>query len=212
MAQPEPKWRRLPDRRPEQIIRAALEVFSERGFRSATMEEVARAAGITKGTIYLYFSSKEDLFLAVVRAHLQQAFDLLPSITFQPGDDPEVVTRRVGKAFLDVLMTPDVAKVVSLVIAEVNHLPALEQLYKEEILPKANMQLASLIGLGAEMGLVRQVDPVIAARCLFGMFFVFVITQEIFGAKEVTPMETEAIVDTIVNIYFRGMLADGAMK
>lgn len=210
MEQVLPKWRRLPDQRPHQIIRAALDVFAQRGFRAATMEDVARAAGITKGTIYLYITSKEDLFLAAIRAQLRQAFDLLPTITFQPADDPEEVTRRVGTAFLDVLMNPDVARAISLVIAEVNHLPALQRLYKEEILPKANMQLASLIELGTELGLARPVDPVIAARCLFGMFFVFVITQEVFGAKEVTPMKTEAIVDTIVSIYFRGLLTQDA--
>src|SRR6266508_6790353 len=62
-----PRWRRRKDARPEEIVAAALDVFVERGFAAATLYDVARRAGVTKGTIYLYFESKEALFKAVVR-------------------------------------------------------------------------------------------------------------------------------------------------
>jgi len=66
----EPKWRRRPEERPAQITSAALTVFARKGYVRATMDEIANAAGITKGTIYLYFSSKKDLLLAVVREQM----------------------------------------------------------------------------------------------------------------------------------------------
>src|SRR5260370_20937275 len=62
-----PRWQRRKDARPEEIVAAALDVFVERGFARARLEEVARRAGVTKGTIYLYFKSKEALVKAVVR-------------------------------------------------------------------------------------------------------------------------------------------------
>src|SRR5712664_4527940 len=62
-----PRWRRRKDARPEEIVAAALDVFVERGFAAAKLEDVARRAGVTKGTIYLYFENKEALFKAVVR-------------------------------------------------------------------------------------------------------------------------------------------------
>src|SRR5260370_12088303 len=62
-----PRWQRRKEARPEEILTAALDVFVERGFARARLEEVARRAGVTKGTIYLYFKSKEALFKAVVR-------------------------------------------------------------------------------------------------------------------------------------------------
>ena len=64
---PEPKWRRLPEERPQQIIEAALDVFAERGLASARLEDIAKRAGVSKGTIYLYFPNKEALFREVVR-------------------------------------------------------------------------------------------------------------------------------------------------
>src|SRR6266480_19803 len=62
-----PRWRRRKNARPEEIISAALEVFSDRGFAATKLEDVARRAGVTKGTIYLYFENKEALFRALVR-------------------------------------------------------------------------------------------------------------------------------------------------
>src|SRR5438876_12249418 len=62
-----PRWQRRKAARPAEIVTAALEVFVERGFAAAKLQEVARRAGVTKGTLYLYFDSKEALFKAVVR-------------------------------------------------------------------------------------------------------------------------------------------------
>lgn len=208
MESSEPKWKRQPDERPQQILQAAVDVFAEKGFRAATMDEIAAAAGITKGTIYLYFPSKEELFVEMVRRQFRQVLELLPEIRLEEGDDPEDVTRRLGREFLRVLMTPEVTKVIPLAVAEYNHIPALQRIYREEILPNANIQLASLLEIGMELGFLRRHDPVIAARCLLGMFLAFVLTQEVFGAKSVTPMEIDDIADTIVSIYFRGILKE----
>src|SRR5207244_12985238 len=62
-----PRWRRRKDARPEEIISAALEVFTDRGFAATKLEEVARRAGVTKGTIYLYLENKEALVKALIR-------------------------------------------------------------------------------------------------------------------------------------------------
>src|SRR5215510_13262218 len=70
-----PRWRRRPEKRPEEILDAAMRVFSRRGLHKTNLEEVAREAGISKGTIYLYFKSKEDLFIAAAQRvvfHLQE--------------------------------------------------------------------------------------------------------------------------------------------
>ena len=63
----EPRWRRLPEERPKQILEAALAVFAERGLAAARLEDIAKRAGVSKGTIYLYFENKEELFRGVVR-------------------------------------------------------------------------------------------------------------------------------------------------
>ena len=68
MPDDEPKWRRRKEARPGEIIDAALEVFAEKGFAAAKLDDIARRAGISKGALYLYFETKEDIFGAVARA------------------------------------------------------------------------------------------------------------------------------------------------
>ena len=63
----DPRWRRRKEERPAEIIAAALETFAERGFAATRLDDIATRAGVTRGTLYLYFSSKEELFKAVVR-------------------------------------------------------------------------------------------------------------------------------------------------
>ncbi len=67
---PGTRWQRRKDARPAEILAAALTCFKERGFTATRLEEVAAKAGVTKGTIYLYYPSKEELFKAVVRGEL----------------------------------------------------------------------------------------------------------------------------------------------
>src|SRR6476661_5701447 len=62
-----PKWRRCPEDRPQQIITAALEVFGECGLANARLQDIAERAGVSKGTIYLYFPNKEELFREMIR-------------------------------------------------------------------------------------------------------------------------------------------------
>src|SRR5271168_794258 len=70
MADDPPRWRRRKTARPDEIIGAALEEFADRGFAAARLEDIARRAGISKGSLYLYFETKEDIFRAVARAAL----------------------------------------------------------------------------------------------------------------------------------------------
>lgn len=204
------RWKRQPDARPGQIVTAALDVFAEKGFRAATMEQVAEAAGITKGTIYLYFRSKRDLFLEVVRSEVERLLAVLPLVgAVSPEQYTEESARLMGRAFLDALMSPRVVKMIPLVMGELHTLSDFRTLYQEEVLPRANRQFAALLEGRMEQGAFRRLDPNITARCLLGMFFIFTLTQEVFGARRVTPMDSAAIVDTIIDIFFHGVSAQG---
>ena len=200
---------RRPGQRPAEILDAALTVFAQKGYRPATMESIAREAGITKGTIYLYFENKEDLFVSMVREKLRELAALLPPVSFEPGMDFPRLLRDTGEQYLTIMMTPRAAQLMTLVIGQYNHVPGLRSLYLEEVIPRGNMELARLIELGQQLGMVKPLDPVIAARGLFGMFFIFVLTQEVFGAKAVTPMTPKEIAQTVASIWLEGVLTKG---
>jgi AcrR family transcriptional regulator len=68
MSSDKPKWRRRKQARPGEIVEAALEVFAEKGFAAAKLDDIGRRAGIAKATLYRYFETKEEIFREVARA------------------------------------------------------------------------------------------------------------------------------------------------
>src|SRR3954468_11678595 len=94
----EPRWRRLPEERPKQILSAALAVFGERGLAAARLEDIAKRAGLSKGTIYLYFPNKEALFQEMIRqtvvAKIEAGERQLTESTRSPTDELEIVMRN----------------------------------------------------------------------------------------------------------------------
>jgi AcrR family transcriptional regulator len=77
----EPKWRRRQEARPAEIVETALAVFAEKGFAAAKLDDIARRAGISKPTLYLYFETKEEIFRAVARAAVTSLVEALGSQT-----------------------------------------------------------------------------------------------------------------------------------
>ena len=74
-----PKWRRRKEARPGEIVEAALTVFAEKGFAAAKLDDIARRAGVSKGSLYLYFETKEEIFRAVARAAVASLLGRLES-------------------------------------------------------------------------------------------------------------------------------------
>jgi AcrR family transcriptional regulator len=106
-----------------QIMEGARTVFLADGFDGASMNDIARVAGVSKGTLYVYFKSKEELFVAIVEdAKLQQAERLF---TFDPGEDIETALKRLGRGFVRLMCTPQHIASVRIVTAIANRLPEL---------------------------------------------------------------------------------------
>src|SRR5688500_5228440 len=91
-----PRWTRRKDARPQELLAAALDHFVERGYAATRLEDVARQAGVSKGTLYLYFTNKEELFKAVVREsllpELGQAEDIIAAFT---GDTRDLLAQFI---------------------------------------------------------------------------------------------------------------------
>src|SRR5437867_12900542 len=130
--QSKPRWKRRKDARPGEIVAAALDVFVERGYEATKLQEVARRAGVTKGTVYLYFDSKEALFKAVVRETIvpviAQGEALARSFT---GSARELVERLVREYWRLVGETA-LAGIPKLMMAEAATFPELTRFYYDE--------------------------------------------------------------------------------
>jgi AcrR family transcriptional regulator len=203
-----PRWHRQPQARPRQILEAAFRVFGMRGLHRATLDEVAKAAGITKGTIYLYFPSKTALFSAMVKARVNA---VMPAVE-PPLDGRRAPTRRarldgLGRRLYRFFRSPAYLSLYRTVISEGPQFPeAMTLIYREGILP-ATRRLAEIIQTGITAGEFRAVDPMIAARAFVGMFQIFAVSQGLLGGQRIYPMPEAKVVRTVTDLFFQGLLA-----
>jgi TetR/AcrR family transcriptional regulator len=202
-----PRWRRQPDARPQQILEAAFRVFGARGLHQATLDDVARAAGITKGTIYLYFPSKAALFTAMLKTRVNA---IMPPVELplDGRDARETRTRLLGlgQRLYRFFRTPAFLAMYRSVVSEAFQFPeAAATLYREGILP-ANQRLAALIQRGIATGEFRSVDPLIAARAFVGMFQIFAVSQGLLGGQRIYPISEVQVVQAVTDLFFRGLL------
>lgn len=203
-----PRWRRRPEVRPRQILKAAFRVFGTRGLHQATLDDVARAAGITKGTIYLYFPSKADLFTAMLKARVN---DIMPAVEASEDGRSGPTTRdrlsTLGQDLYRFFRSRAWLAMYRTVVSEASQFPeAAALLYREGILP-ANRRLAEVIRRGIVRGEFRAVDPLIAARAFAGMFQVFAISQGLLRGQRILPLTEAKVVRTLTQIFFNGLLA-----
>src|SRR6476661_6171169 len=114
----EPRWRRLPEERPRQILDAALTVFAEHGLAAARLDDIAKRAGLSKGTIYLYFPNKEELFREMVRRTVISALEEREQLLTSATDSATDVLTRFMHEYWKFIRSEQFAPIFRLVHAE----------------------------------------------------------------------------------------------
>src|SRR3989454_7062886 len=149
---PKPRWQRRKDARPEEIVAAALDVFVEHGFAGARLEDVARRAGVTKGTVYLYFKSKEALFKAVVRQTIVPAIAQGEALAQAFTGSARELLERLVREYWRLVGETALAGIPKLIIAEAANFPALTRFYYEEVVTRRHRLQAGVIERGIKIG------------------------------------------------------------
>lgn len=165
---PEPRWRRLPEERPHQIMEAALEVFGEHGIRGARLEDIARRAGVSKGTIYLYFANKEELFREVVRSTVGVALDESERRPRVDSAREQLLDFMAG--FWRFVRTPAFAVIHRVVTGELHNFPDLVEFYVNEVTMRVQAIASRILDRGIASGEFRDIDTTVAARMLMSLF------------------------------------------
>jgi AcrR family transcriptional regulator len=204
-----PRWRRRPQKRPEEILDAAMRVFSRRGLHKTNLEEVAREAGISKGTIYLYFKSKEDLFIAAAQRVIPPLQELAPALQQGRRDgEGESFSRslhRLAQIVYRRCCTLEYRAFFSMVMAETLRYPEWGELCFRRVVLELNRRVAEIFAQAMATGECRPVDPVLASRAFAGMFLALALSQEHLGGKKLTPFSETKIVNTLTGIFLQGL-------
>lgn len=170
----DPRWRRLPEERPQQILDAALSVFAEHGIDAAKLEQIAARAGVSKGTIYLYFASKEELFREVVRQKVGPAIANADK-AIPPEGSAEVQLRRYLTNQWEYLGRPESEGWIRLVILELHKYPDLAAFHWEQVVVPSNAILGDIVRRGIGTGEFRAMDPATAVQMIKAIILMHVL-------------------------------------
>jgi len=144
--------------RQQHILAAAFKVFAAQGYEAARLDEVAKGAGIAKGTIYLYFRDKKQLFRAVVRSLLKKRFD---AVAGAPGGSAEEQLRSlVSRMYAEIVSNARVRSIVRLLIAECGRFPEIADIYHREIIAPGMKAMRRVLAQGIAAGQFRETPAV----------------------------------------------------
>jgi len=205
-----PKWRRCPADRPEQIIKAALEVFGECGLANARLQDIAERAGVSKGTIYLYFPYKEELFREMIRQTAVAAIERAEQANV-PGT-PTNQLLAFMRGYWAFVRSPVFATIYRLVLGELHQFPDLARFYAHEVVARGQKLMAGIISRGIDAGEFREIDPMVAARMLVAIIVMNGIWRdEHTGVPLLAHKSDEEVFSELAQFYLHALApSDGA--
>jgi AcrR family transcriptional regulator len=202
----EPKWRRRKDARPAEIVAAALQVFSEKGFAAARLEDIAARAGVSKGALYLYFETKQELFRAVVRDAVAPNIDAVEAaVGAVEAPFPMLVRTLLGR-MAEVMMTTRLPSVAKVVIAESGNFPDLARIWHDDVVSRALRIATTLIERAQAKGEVKPGDPRIHAFSLVGPMLLGALWREVFEPVGAKPVDLREVARQHAETALEGML------
>lgn len=201
-----PRWERRKDARPQELLAAALAQFVERGFAATRLEDVARRAGVSKGTLYLYFENKEELFKAVVREHIVHAIGAAEQTVAEFEGHSAELLRAILMRWWDQIGATELAGITKLMMAEANNFPDLAQFYNEEVIARGNRLISSVLVRGVARGEFRPLDPDVMTPVLTAPVLMLMMWTHSFLPCDMPALDPQAYMEAFIGMALGGLL------
>ena len=201
---------RRKEARPQELLDAALHLFGEKGFAATRAEEVAARAGVSKGTLYLYYPSKEELLKAVIRENLSKLIaEGLELVDAYQGSTSELLELLMQTWWERVGNTPASA-IHKIMFSEVRNFPDLCVFYEDEVIQPANLLIARALRRGIVSGEFREVPVQETALVMLAPLIFLALHKHSFGACPVSKglHDPAVVVNTHIDLVLRGLRRD----
>ena len=204
------RWRRRKDARPQEILEAALQVFAEKGFAAARMDDIAQRARVSKGTIYLYFESKEAVFRALIQETLaKRVADLAALVRDHRDRSPRCCASCCCGSGIS--SRPAISSMLpKMVIAEAGNFPDLARIYREEVVERGLALFGGLLQTGMERGEFRKVPVQHAVRLCMAPLLLAAIWRTTFAPLDREPYDYAGLIEAHVDDAASRIAARGA--
>jgi AcrR family transcriptional regulator len=201
-----PSQRRRPEARPDEILDAALEVFSKAGFSAAKVETVARQAGLSKGAVYLYFPSKEAMLTALVERSVGAlAKKGQQMVAAMAAHEPIQTYRLLLRTMLTEMSDPKINAAPRLVFAEAGRLPELARYYRETVIDIGREAIRQLLEAGVARGEFRDINVEAAMRSMAGPAIAHMMLSTLFSHPDDPAIDPAKLADEISDIVLNGI-------
>jgi AcrR family transcriptional regulator len=205
---PSPARQRRKQARPQELLNAALELFVEKGFSATRSDEVATRAGVSKGTLYLYFPSKEELFKAVVRTNLASLIAEGQHIADRFEGSSAQLLRLLMQTWWQRVGDTHAGGIFKIIITEVRNFPELAQFYTDEVIMPAHRLITGTLRRGIERGEFREVPLDETTHTLIAPLLFQALHKHSVGACSVLgpqPSPTR-LIDTQIDLVLHGLV------
>lgn len=190
--------------RQEEILTAAFQVFAGHGYEATRIDDVARQAGIAKGTIYLYFPDKERLFQAVVRNLIPKQFDAI--VNTVSGSPRELLRALLTQMHLNVVRNEKVRAIVRMLVAESGRFPQLAEIYHQEVIVRGMKAMRQVLIRGVADGSFRKSAALSFPQIIVAPGLVAMLWQILFATRHPLDLDAymKAHVEFVLNSLERG--------
>lgn len=207
VVRPAPRWRRRKATRPAEILTAALDSFVERGYEATRLEDVARVAGCTKGTIFLYYEGKAELFKAAVRDAMLPMLEAAEhAVDGHMGSSRELLEGLLRQRW-DLMRKTRLSGLPKLMFAEAAKFPELARFYHDEVIHRLHALITRVLDAGVARGEFRSMDTANTARIAIAPIMMAAIWRHSFEAVVEPPIDPEAFLTAALDQFFRGIVA-----
>ena len=200
---------RRKEARPGELIDAALNLFVEKGFAATRMEEVAKRAGVSKGTVFLYFPSKEELFKAVVRETISGRFEEWTTefLTYE-GSAADMLHHCMSTWWQRIGST-QASGITKLMISEGGHFPDIVEFYQNEVVQPGHALIRQVLQRGIDRGEFRAVNLDFAVYgVVAAMMFLILSKHSAAGLPNNVPLDPDAYIANQVAVMLHGLGAN----
>ena len=199
---PRPRRRRK-EARPAEILQAALQEFARNGLAATRLEDIARRAGIAKGTIYRYFDSKEELFIAVIRSRIVLSLDDFNQMINQFPGPTDALLRLVLTGIYREFVGTDIAALMRILISEGQRFPGLVDLYYDEVISIGVSMLSHIIQRGLERGEFRDSEAAREPRLIMAPAIMAALWRLTFNSQD--PLSVDDFLNAHIDLVLHGL-------
>ncbi|MGV8933064.1 MAG: TetR/AcrR family transcriptional regulator [Gallionellaceae bacterium] len=203
---PATKRKRRKEARPSELTEAALDLFVERGFAATKLDDIAARAGVSKGTMYLYFSSKEELFKSVIQQGILPLLDEGDALLATYQGDAKSLLQQMLLRWWQLVGETRLAGVPKLMISEAGNFPEVASYYYENVIVRGREHIRQALLRGMKSGEFRSVDIESTIDVTFAPLLMLTIWRYSMGPCACGQQDPVTYLNTHLDLLLNGLL------